>query len=363
MRQRLPVVLVVSPFAALALTGCAATFKTFPPDRGGTDTAGVREQVARIYEQEEAASRVRKVAFRSDWQIERDPSGAIVRRTIEAYVGFESRSSPGRCGVDDVSYAQESTGPNAWGALHTYGVGPDGKGIACDAFGGDSPMPTRSTRVAVGPGNAPPAGREDPNLRFSAAELDAFAADYVRGYDSPVHASARLDGFSPVSIEVARGRCYRLVYRLAGGATLSAAAQRRLTVAVRSPGSDSSIITSKIHGPGGVASAGCPKQSGTAKIDLFAQGSEEWQAAHDLGSGEVTLDVYAKPVSEAELSAQVADDARQDEAARAATQKSCAACRREKDLCLDGKRQPATGSCVSDFDACVMRSGLKGSCD
>jgi hypothetical protein len=74
--------------------------------------------------------------------------------------------------------------------------------------------------------------------------------------------------------------------------------------------------------------------------------------------------VYSKPVSDQELAANAADDARQGQEAADFAKGQCAQCRREKDLCLDGKRSPASGSCVSDFDSCRFAHSLsREACD
>ena len=210
--------------------------------------------------------------------------------------------------------------------------------------------------------SAPP--RDNPDLAYSAAELDAFARDYVQGYEATGKLSAKLESFEPLTVNVERGRCYRIVFRFGDDVTLSAKARRRLSTGVLVPGDKGTIMGSKIHGPGGVAPAGCPQTSGAAKIDLFPAGSEEWRREHDLGQGTVSFEIWSKPVSDAELAAMAQDTERQRQAARESEKQGCAQCRREKDLCLDGRRRPTTGSCVSDYDSCVFRSGLgRGTCD
>lgn len=228
----------------------------------------------------------------------------------------------------------------------------------------DTPTSPRPASRWSSPPKKPAAPRENPNLRYSRDDLDAFANELVRGYEAGASMSARLESFEPISFEMQRGRCYRIVFRFGPEASLSAKARAAISTGIRIPGDKGTILSAKVHGPGGVATAGCPQQSGTAKIDLFSAGSEEWQSHHDLGEGAVSFQVYSKPVSEQDLAANAADDARQRQEAGDFARSQCAQCRHEKDLCLDGKRSPTSGSCVSDFDSCRFAHSLsRETCD
>lgn len=112
----------------------------FPVDRGGREFAGLKGKVASAYEDRSPNTKVLAVAFDdSDWGIERSPEGVILRRRISAYVGYKSTTDKEGCGVDDIMFAQENTGPNSWAGLRFYAIGHRGRGIACELLGSPSP--------------------------------------------------------------------------------------------------------------------------------------------------------------------------------------------------------------------------------
>lgn len=202
----------------------------------------------------------------------------------------------------------------------------------------------------------------DPRFDKSAADLDSLVATETLGYAADGDAlTGSLETFAPQSLRLTRGKCYRMVLRLGEGSSFSEHAHRGVSfIYTGFAGTDEVVGGPGITGPGGVGGAGCPQRDTSAMFDLRAPAAGG--SVHDLGRGSYTLQLFSKPISDAELAKLASDDARDRaadaERSRARKGESCGNCRHDKDLCLDGRRRPSTGSCTDDFDSCRFSSGL-----
>lgn len=95
-----------------------------------------------------------------------------------------------------------------------------------------------------------------------------------------------------------------------------------------------------LHGPGGVVHLFCPYQAGTAVVLLSVHGPH----TTEIGHGGLTVQVYEKTVTEAEV---VRLEQR--------TREICARCERQRDRCLESG-QPR---CSSDYDWCLEGGNLR----
>jgi len=145
-------------------------------------------------------------------------------------------------------------------------------------------------------------------------EAQAFVAEHTDGYEPvgpPVE--AHLEGYQPLEVQLERGYCYRMVVRLQPGAQYSEHARRGVAFVYTAPGEPEVNGGPGVHGPGAVASGGCPQRTHAALFDIRAN----WGSAtdpsriHELGHGKMTLQLYAKPITEEELAAQEQDRQRQ----------------------------------------------------
>lgn len=171
---------------------------------------------------------------------------------------------------------------------------------------------------ASGP-STPPPPKEDPRFEHSVEELDAFVAEHTEGYEAAGdELTGSLDSFEPWDIEMERGKCYRLVIRLDEGAAFGEHARRGVAFKYTSPGKPTVNGGPGVHGPGAVASGGCPQTDRTATFDMIAN----WGSAtnksriHELGSGGFTAQLFTRDISEKELAERKADAERQAEESR-----------------------------------------------
>lgn len=166
-------------------------------------------------------------------------------------------------------------------------------------------------RAAVAPATPP---QPDPSFDHTDEELDGFVAEHTVGYDKlgePV--TGTLDAFNPFELDVKRGKCYRMVLRLAPEAAFSDHAMRGIAFRYEAPGRPTVMGGPGIHGPGGVASGGCPQTDHTKTFDIIANWGSAMDKSriHDLGTGAFTLQLYSKDISEEELAEMKADQERQ----------------------------------------------------
>lgn len=219
---------------------------------------------------------------------------------------------------------------------------------------------------------APRAARSSPKFDKSPAELEALIAKQTEGYAPDGDAlTGKLEAFAGQPVPLQRGKCYRMVLRLGADASFSEHARKGISFVYRGiPGADEVNGGPGIAGPGGVGSAGCPQRDAPGAVfDIVAYSlsATDKSRIHELGTGGYTLQLFSKPVNDAALSAMAADEARQhrevEEFKRTDGQQRCGECRREKDLCLEGRRRPSSGSCVDDFDSCRFRSGVQQTCN
>jgi hypothetical protein len=198
--------------------------------------------------------------------------------------------------------------------------------------------------------------------RHTAEELEAFLAQHLAGYRPEGQVlGATLEGPVRVPVRLKRGRCYFMVLRLAAGAAYSGKAQAgfRFDFEPRNGGAQ---ITGGpgVHGPGGAGSAGCPQR--TADYD-FVLRTVVGASEADLGTGPITLQLYAKPISAAQLANLKADEERQIEEARrfraeqqareaARAQAGCAKCDARYQGCRGAGR--SVSACQSAFRSCAF---------
>ncbi|MBI4950564.1 MAG: hypothetical protein HY908_00880 [Myxococcales bacterium] len=225
-------------------------------------------------------------------------------------------------------------------------------------------------KAMVAAAGKPPPVPANPAFEHSAAELDAFVEEHTKGY-APVGApvEGRLGVWKPWDVSLERGRCYRMVIRLGATGRFSEHARRGLAFVYLAPGEPDVNGGPGVHGPGAVASAGCPARSHTATFDIQAiwGSAGDKSKIHELGEGPFTAQLYAKSITEKELAAQAADAERQraesEAFARAEEQKKqdrrqqqlegCAVCANERIQCQDRGTSPQ--SCKSSYDMCLFR--------
>jgi hypothetical protein len=135
-------------FVLTAIAGCYVDLRpalsAFPEDRGAPNLTSESSAFGQAYAADDlvrdAHAKVLKIGFFDhDWTIERSPEGAILRRIVSVYVGFQKED--GQCALDQMNFAQESTGPNAWAAVRLHGPGnpmKGARGISCNALGAAS---------------------------------------------------------------------------------------------------------------------------------------------------------------------------------------------------------------------------------
>jgi len=350
------------------LTGCALfrpPLTAFPVDHGGPGLASMASAVGQAYELDTPNVRVRRVAFGDqDWNVERSADGVIVRRTISAFMGYQSTKN-GSCGVDDIVFAEDSNGLGAWASVRVYGVA-NGQDIACDLLGGGAKEPERPSQVARAPVSPDSPTRKPSAFDKSASDLNELVAKETDGFQIEGAAvSGDLEKFAPPAIPLKRGKCYLMVLRLGAGAAFSDHARKGVALLYHGvDGYDEINAGPGVGGPGAVARAGCPqKDAPNATFDVVAtsMSASDKTRLHDLGTGSFTLQLYSKPVSDAELAKQADNNAKQDAASEEANRKEkrarCAECRHDEDLCA--ARSETKFTCESDYDSCLFRGGVQ----
>jgi hypothetical protein len=159
----------------------------------------------------------------------------------------------------------------------------------------------------------------DPRFLHSAEELEAFVAEHTEGYEAEGDpTTGTLHDFEPIPLEMKRGKCYRIVIRLDEGAKFGEHARRGVAFKYVSSGYPTVNGGPGVHGPGAVASGGCPQTDRAANFDMIAN----WGSAlskeriHELGTGGFTAQIYTKSISEADLNKRAEETKRQLEESR-----------------------------------------------
>lgn len=222
-------------------------------------------------------------------------------------------------------------------------------------------MPTGQPSAAAYPAYTSPAFQQ------SAQDLDNMVAAEIdaKGYaaeDTPMQGT--LESFAPVRLSLVRGKCYKVVVRLDPSARFSAHAKQGVGFVFKGIDQYGQVNGGPgIAGPGGVGSAGCPKQAApAATFDMQAIWGSALDARriHDLGQGGYTLQLFSKRVSEAELAAIQAEEDRQYAQQEAFQQQECAACARQLEACnaaWNHGRQSVM--CQNDYSECQARRALR----
>lgn len=205
--------------------------------------------------------------------------------------------------------------------------------MGCAFIPGFNQTSQRSGVSPVGPAATP---QPDPRFDHTDAELDGYVAEHTVGYEKlgePV--TGNLDTFNPFELDVKRGKCYRMVLRLAPEAAFSDHAMRGVSFRYEAPGRPTTMGGPGIYGPGGVASGGCPQTDHTKTFDIIALSGSATDKSriHDLGTGTFTLQLYTKDVTEQELAEMKADQERQaaEQRRRAAEREREEAARRRRE--------------------------------
>jgi len=194
------------------------------------------------------------------------------------------------------------------------------------------------------------AARTVPEFDTTAEQLEQYVGEQTTGYRATAKLHGTLDAVSAWEVQVRRGTCYELVWRVDVGAALGDAARRGVYALVQLPGRPASL-TNVLHGPGGVIHLFCPYQAGTAVVLLSVHGSR----TTELGHGGLTVQVYEKTVTEAEVVRLEQDEARAKAFHQQRTREICARCERQRDRCLEGGQQ----RCSSDYDWCLEGGNLR----
>jgi hypothetical protein len=234
---------------------------------------------------------------------------------------------------------------------------------------------TRSSRGAAGDDDAQPKAVKDyhnPAFDKSKDDLEQAITEHTKGFTAegaPIKGT--LDGFEPVPLKLKRGKCYKMVIRLADDAEYSKRAKKGISfVYAKVDGYDVNGGPG-IVGPGGVASAGCPQHDAAPVFDIQAiwGSATDKSKIHHLGKGGFTAQLYSKSVSDKELAARQADTERQikeseefaqQEKARAQQRvdKACNRCGRERTDCIaDFRRGASRETCRREYDSCLFREG------
>ena len=180
--------------------------------------------------------------------------------------------------------------------------------------GGKSSSPS-----SVSASSEPRAPKLDPRFDHSAEELDAFVDEHTEGYKAEGEPfEGTLDDFEPLAFKMKRGKCYRVVLRLQDDADFGEHARRGVAFRYTSSGNPTVNGGPGVHGPGAVASGGCPQTDRTATFDMIANwgSATDKSRIYELGTGGFTIQLYTKKISDAELAARAADTERQLEASR-----------------------------------------------
>ena len=204
----------------------------------------------------------------------------------------------------------------------------------------------------------PVAGRDEAETpRHPAAQslLDGIVAAAERRHYAPAgSAKARsLAGFEPLRIHGRRGTCYAVGLALGSAAQWSAFAQRNTGWSSSGDGQTTVLVGLPRHGPvKDVRSAfneiGCPVRNTDIELDLWAfHGYAASRArVHDLGRGEVLVQLFTKPIALAEL-----DRLEEDRQAREAKligdsiREACGQCQPAIGGCTEAALQNPPGPC------------------
>jgi len=130
----------VAWLVALPLTGCAMLsppLTAFPAEPPTANVGDLKPDIARLFTADAKNAKVLKISIAApDWNLERNAAtGVILRRSIEAHIGYQDGGDASRCFVDSsLSFSEQSTGPNTWGPLAIGGVipGRDPRKIGCE---------------------------------------------------------------------------------------------------------------------------------------------------------------------------------------------------------------------------------------
>ena len=189
----------------------------------------------------------------------------------------------------------------------------------------------------------------------SAAARDQAIARETRGYALARSQALRLESFKALDLPVRRGTCYAVALKFGKGAAFTPEVRRSRAVSFMLDTEGQSLNAGPgVVGPGGVAQLGCPQRSEKGKFKL---------AYHDqiVGSGPVTLQVFTRAASEAQLRREPAED----RAERAASNRNlarmksetCQACVEQKISC----HRRGSSTCYEEFLGCVRSKGYRES--
>jgi hypothetical protein len=201
----------------------------------------------------------------------------------------------------------------------------------------------------------------------SAAARDAFVAEALKGYvpvgETRTGRVEKLAGVTEIPVE--RGRCYKILYRFApdveAGDDLLRGARFKAT-----HGGTDYMGGMQVKGRVGVVSLDCPRANATAIA--------EFGSRQTLGTGTYDAQLYARPVSDAQLEASAAaneraaremqrDLAQSKRAACHECLESARFCGNAIDRALTGRQQPAetispsVTECVRSYFSCLEAHG------
>ena len=214
-----------------------------------------------------------------------------------------------------------------------------------------------------------------------AGDLERFVATETTGFTKEgAPLESRLKGFQPVPVTLQRGRCYRMVVRLAPDASFNEHARRGVAFVYHNGDRGMEVHGGPgIHGPmGGVASAGCPQQTAHAVFDITANwgSAMDKSRVHDLGSGGVTMQLYSKPIDNGGLARLQADENRQiaeseafkreeERKKRDRVVRGCSECNQRYVECIaDWRRGASRATCERERDSCAFtEAGLASARD
>jgi hypothetical protein len=193
------------------------------------------------------------------------------------------------------------------------------------------------------PEAAPPPSREEPRSAPQSL-LEGVVATAGRQHYAPAGSPKprRLDRFEPVRIHGRRGTCYAVGLALEPGAQWSAFAQRNVGWSSSGDPQTTVLVDLPRRGPvKDVRSAfneiGCPVRNTDIELDLWAfHGYAASRArVHDLGRGEVLVQLFVRPIALADLDRLEEDrQAREAKLVGDSVREACGEC------------QPAIGSCT-----------------
>lgn len=224
---------------------------------------------------------------------------------------------------------------------------------------------------------APAPAYKNPAFDHSGAELDELVTKQTAGYtkESTV-VQGRLERFQTVPVAMRRGRCYKVVVRLGEGAQFSEHAKKGVVFLFHNGDRGMEVNGGPgIHGPGGVASGGCPQADAAATFDLQANWGRATDKSriHELGEGDYTIELWSKAVSDSELAARKADEDRQIEESRRFQEeerrknaerheRGCRKCQDQFLECVADYRRHATrATCERERDSCAFREARASS--